>query len=99
MVVSVLTTFLTSFTMPCLINAKHANLDGKLGYMYDAFNILVVIGVFFFIPELNGRSLEEVDQLFASGAPLRKVKDVQTRTAEEIYQNEGMKSARMTMSG
>lgn len=60
----------------------------KLGYIYGAINILVVIGLFFFIPELKGRSLEEVDQLFASGVSLRKFKDVQTRTAEEIYEDE-----------
>jgi SP family sugar:H+ symporter-like MFS transporter len=89
MVVSVLTTFITSFTTPYLINANYANLGGKLGYIYGAINIMVVVAVFFFIPELKGRSLEEVDQLFASGSPLRKFKDVQTRTAEELYEDEG----------
>lgn len=85
MVVSVLTTFLTSFSTPYLINSAYANLGGKLGYIYGVINALVVVGVFFFIPELKGRSLEEVDQLFASGAGLRKFKTVETKSAEELY--------------
>jgi hypothetical protein len=88
MVVSVLTTFLTSFTTPYLINADYANLGGKLGYVYGAINVLVVIGVFFIIPELKGRSLEEINQLFASGAPLRQFKNIQTKNAEELYEED-----------
>jgi len=87
MVISVLTTFVTSFSTPYLINAQYANLGGKLGYVYGIINFLVVVGVFFFIPELKGRSLEEVDQLFASDAPIRKFKDVQTKNAEELYED------------
>lgn len=85
-VISVLTTFVTSFTLPYLINGQYANLGAKVGYIYGAINIIMVILVFFFIPELRGRTLEEVDQLFASGAPLRKFKAIETRRAEEIYE-------------
>lgn len=87
-VVSVLTTFVTSFTVPYLINAEYANLGGKLGYIYGAINVLMVVGVFFFIPELKNRSLEEVDQLFASGAPLRKFSKIQTQDAVQMYERE-----------
>ncbi|TPX08530.1 uncharacterized protein E0L32_010017 [Thyridium curvatum] len=85
-VISVLTTFVTSFTLPYLINAKYANLGAKVGYIFGAINIVMVILVFFFIPELRGRTLEEVDQLFASGEPLRKFKNIETRRAEELYE-------------
>ncbi|KAI8630231.1 general substrate transporter [Xylariaceae sp. FL1651] len=87
-VISVLTTFVTSFTTPYLINAQYANLGGKVGFIYGSFNIAMVVLTFFFIPELKGRTLEEVDQLFASGAPLRKFKKIQTRTATEMYEEE-----------
>lgn len=82
-----LTTFVTSFTCPYLINDKYANLGGKVGFVYGSLNMMMVVLTFFFIPELKGRTLEEVDQLFASGAPLRKFSDVETRTAEEMYQD------------
>ena len=87
-VISVLTTFVTSFTIPYLINAQYANLGGKVGFIYGAINIIMVVMVFFFIPELKGRTLEEVDQLFASGVPLRNFKSTVTRDAQEIYRDE-----------
>ncbi|KAI1342880.1 general substrate transporter [Xylariaceae sp. FL0016] len=87
-VVSVLTTFVTSFTTPYLINEAYANLGGKVGFIYGSINMVMVVMVFFFIPELKGRTLEEIDQLFTSGLPLRKFKKGQTRPATEIYQDQ-----------
>ena len=87
-VISVLTTFVTSFTMPYLINAKYANLGGKVGFIYGAINFIMVVATFFFIPELKSRTLEEVDQLFASGAPLRKFSEIKTKSATEMYEEE-----------
>lgn len=87
-VISVLTTFVTSFTIPYLINDQYANLGGKVGYIYGVINVLAVVMVYIFIPELKGRTLEEVDQLFASGAPLRKFSKIGTTSAEEMYEQE-----------
>jgi hypothetical protein len=87
-VISVLTTFVTSFTLPYLINDQYAGLGGKVGYIYGTINVIMVVATFFFIPELKGRTLEEVDQLFESGSALRKFKSVKTRTAEELYNDE-----------
>lgn len=87
-VISVLTTFVTSFTIPYLINAQYANLGGKVGFIYGAINVTMVVLTFFFIPELKGRSLEEVDQLFASTVALRKFSTVKTKIAEEVYAEE-----------
>jgi len=87
-VISVLTTFVTSFTVPYLINEQYANLGGKVGFIYGSTNFLMVALTWLFIPELKGRTLEEVDQLFASGAPLRHFGRLTTRTAEEVYRVE-----------
>ncbi|CEL11142.1 hypothetical protein ASPCAL14247 [Aspergillus calidoustus] len=87
-VISVLTTFVTSFTIPYLINERYANLGAKVGYVYGSINVVMAALTYFIIPELKGRTLEEVDQLFASGAPLRKLHAVQTRNAQEVYQEE-----------
>lgn len=81
-VISVLTTFLTSFTVPYLIQKKYANLGGKVGFIYGSFCFAMVVATWFFIPELKGRTLEEVDQLFASGVPLRKFGSVATKRAD-----------------
>lgn len=87
-VISVLTTFVTSFTIPYLINERYANLGAKVGFIYGAINVIMVVLTFFFIPELKGRTLEEVDQLFASGVPLRKFGSVETKSAQTLYQDE-----------
>ena len=71
--ISVLTTFVTSFTLPYLLHAPYAALGAKVGFIYGGICVIMVILAYFFIPELKGRSLEEVDQLFASGQPLRKL--------------------------
>lgn len=74
--------------MPYLINARYANLGGKVGYIYGTINFIMIVLTFFFIPELKGRSLEEVDQLFASGAPLRNFAKISTKTIVEVYKED-----------
>ncbi|KAH8652178.1 general substrate transporter [Xylariales sp. PMI_506] len=86
-VISILTTFVTSFTIPYLLNAPYADLGGKVGFVYGSINMAMVVVAYFGIPELKGRSLEEVDQLFASGAPLRKFSEIATIPVEESYSN------------
>ncbi|EXJ77352.1 hypothetical protein A1O3_09578 [Capronia epimyces CBS 606.96] len=82
-VVSVLTTFVTSFTAPYLINASYANLGGKVGFIYGSICWAILVLAYLYVPELKGRSLEEVDQLFSSGQPLRKFKHIRTKPVEE----------------
>lgn len=54
----------------------------------------MVVAAYFFIPELKGRSLEEVDQLFASGESLRHLGSLKTRTAEEAYESDSKQQPR-----
>ncbi|KAM0331477.1 hypothetical protein ACHAQA_003153 [Verticillium albo-atrum] len=74
---SVLTTFVTSYTLPYLLNPPYAALGGKVGYIYGSTCLICAVLAAFFIPEMKGRSLEEVDQLFAMGVPLWKFKGTQ----------------------
>lgn len=78
---------MTSFTIPYLLKAPYANLGGKIGYIYGSINMAMVVVAYFWIPELKGRTLEEVDQLFASGAPLRKFGKIKT-TIEDVSEVE-----------
>ncbi len=84
-IISILTTFVTSFTIPYLLNAPYANLGGKIGFIYGSINVVMVIVAFFYIPELKGRTLEEVDQLFASNASIFQFRDIKTTPVEELY--------------
>ncbi len=85
---SILATFVTSFTIPYLMNEPYAALGGKIGYIYGTINMIMVVVAYFLIPELKGRSLEEVDQLFASGEPVRKFGKIKTETAQQLYAEE-----------
>ena len=78
-----MTTFVTSFTLPYLLNPPYAALGGKVGYIYGSICFVCVVLTFLYIPELKGRSLEEVDELFAMGIPLRKFKGVKTSAVED----------------
>lgn len=87
-VVSVLTTFATSFTIPYLILPRYADLGAQVGYIYGSTSLVMVVVTYFGVPELKGRTLEEVDQLFASGMPLRDFGKLPTRSPQELYRIE-----------
>ncbi|RSL90416.1 hypothetical protein CEP52_014578 [Fusarium oligoseptatum] len=75
--ISILTTFVTSFTLPYLLNSDYAGLGGKVGFIYGSICFVMTVVAFFFVPEMKDRTLEEVDKLFEMKVPLRKFK--QTR--------------------
>ena len=79
-----MTTFVTSFTLPYLLNPPYAALGGKVGFVYGSICFAFVVVTFFFVPELKGRSLEEVDQLFAMDIPLWEFKGTKTVPVEEL---------------
>ncbi|KAF4452185.1 Hexose transporter 2 [Fusarium austroafricanum] len=97
--ISVLTTFVTSFTLPYLLHKGYAGRGAKVGFIYGSICVAMVVLAYFFIPELKGRSLEEFGQLFASGQPFRKLGKLKTQTAEErlegiLRMNPGIRSSR-----
>ncbi|EEU36267.1 uncharacterized protein NECHADRAFT_87154 [Fusarium vanettenii 77-13-4] len=75
--ISILTTFVTSFTLPYLLNSDYAGLGGKVGFIYGSICFVMTVVAFLFVPEMKDRTLEEVDKLFEMKVPLRKFK--QTR--------------------
>jgi hypothetical protein len=88
--VSVILTFLVSFTLPYLLNAPYANLQAKVGYIYGSFSVLTFFFAYFYVPELKNRSLEEVDEIFENGIPARKTTSyVATGIGRQITEAEG----------
>lgn len=87
-VISIFTTFVTAFTVPYLLEDSYLGLGGKIGFIYGSINLALVVVAYFLIPELKGRTLEEVDQLFASGEPIRRFKDLKTTPIEEVFVRE-----------
>lgn len=60
----VLSAFVVSFTVPYLIGKPGANLAAKVGFIFMGICIAGFLFSLAFVPELAGRSLEEVDELF-----------------------------------
>jgi hypothetical protein len=61
-----------SFSTPYLLNAPYANLHSKVGFIFGSMAVLSLAFAYFCVPEMKGRSLEEINQMFQDGVPIRK---------------------------
>lgn len=50
--------------VPYLVNPDKANLKGRVGYIFGGLSAIATIWSFFYIPELKGRTFDEIDYLF-----------------------------------
>lgn len=92
---SVVAAFLVSFTVPYLIGADYANLGGKVGFIYGSLAILFTVLTYFFVPEMKGRSLEEIDSLFADRVPTRKFRNAVVASTEGAIMDAGEKQLKV----
>lgn len=61
------------------------------GYLFFGFGLAGWIAIFFTIPEVAGRSYEEIDELFENKTPTRKF--AVTKTRVQIQKEEEMARA------
>uniref|UniRef100_A0A093VIF4 Putative glucose transporter rco-3 n=1 Tax=Talaromyces marneffei PM1 TaxID=1077442 RepID=A0A093VIF4_TALMA len=66
--------WLVTFTFPYLFNSDGANLGARVGFIYAGLMAAAAVWIFVFLPETSGRSLEEIQALFAGHVPARKFK-------------------------
>lgn len=69
---------IVTFVVPYIQNAEYAGLGGKIGFIWMAFSVISGVFVFFFVPELKGRSLEELDYMFEARVPTFKFRKFDT---------------------
>ncbi|KAH9905427.1 general substrate transporter [Xylariomycetidae sp. FL2044] len=69
--------WLTSFTAPYFINPASLNWGPRYGYIWFPSCIVSAVWVFFFLPEVKGRTLEEIDEMFEAKLPARKFRTYQ----------------------
>lgn len=55
---------MVSFISPYIQDAGYGNLQGKIGFLWGSFSLAAATWCYFYLPELKGRSLEELDELF-----------------------------------
>lgn len=75
--------WLTGFCSPYFINPSNLNWGAKYAYLWAGSNFVCMIFFWLCIPELKGRTLEEVDELFAKQVPARMFKSYVTTIQEE----------------
>ncbi|QKX61315.1 uncharacterized protein TRUGW13939_08463 [Talaromyces rugulosus] len=71
-IVSILTNFTFSFSTPYLLEEPYADLKSKVGFIFGGLAILSFVFAYFCVPEMKGRSLEEINQMFQDGVPVRQ---------------------------
>ncbi|KAJ4292601.1 hypothetical protein N0V90_009264 [Kalmusia sp. IMI 367209] len=60
--------------IPYLINPDQANLRGKLGFFFGGLSVPCLIWCWFRVPEMKGRTYEELDIMFERGVKTREFK-------------------------
>ncbi|KAF2265208.1 general substrate transporter [Lojkania enalia] len=75
--------WLNAFCTPYFINPQNLGWGAKYGYIWAGSNFLCVLFFFFCMPEMKGRTLEEIDELFANKVSVFKFKSYQTTIGNE----------------
>jgi len=62
-----------NFAIPYMLNPDEGNLRGKVGFVFGGLGALGTVWSYFFVPELKGRTFQEIDTLFFKRVPVRKM--------------------------
>ncbi|KAI2641327.1 MFS monosaccharide transporter-like protein [Xylaria nigripes] len=69
--------WLTSFTAPYFINPLELNWGPKYGYIWAGSCAITAAWIWLYLPEVQGRTLEEIDEMFEARVPARKFRTYQ----------------------
>ncbi|GAA5922793.1 hypothetical protein JCM3775_006138 [Rhodotorula graminis] len=64
--------------LPYILDADQANLGPKAGFIFFGLGVFCCLGVYFYIPDLTGRSFAEIDELFARRIKARQFAKTET---------------------
>ncbi|KAH9897475.1 general substrate transporter [Xylariomycetidae sp. FL2044] len=75
--------WLTGFCSPYFINPENLGWGAKYGYIWAGSNLCCLVFFYLFVPETKGRTLEEIDELFANRVSVRNFKTFKTTIMDE----------------
>ena len=84
--------WLTTFTAPYFINPASLNWGPRYGYIWFPSCVIAAAWVFFFLPEVKNRTLEEIDEMFEAHLPARKFKTYKCKGVLTTLDAEARKS-------
>ncbi|KAF2689160.1 general substrate transporter [Lentithecium fluviatile CBS 122367] len=64
--------WLATFTAPYFINPDALNWGPEYGWIWGPSCFITVIWIYFYLPEIKNRTLEEIDEMFEAKLPARK---------------------------
>ncbi|KAJ5090801.1 hypothetical protein N7532_009485 [Penicillium argentinense] len=64
--------FIVTLTLPYLMDAGEANLQSRVGFIYGGCGLLGLCWAYFCLPDMTGRSLEELEEMWAERVPARE---------------------------
>jgi MFS transporter, SP family, sugar:H+ symporter len=67
-VIGFITSLIITYSNP-YVEESPGNLGSRVGFVYGSVFIVAMVFVYFIVPEMKGRSLEELDELFQSKVP------------------------------
>ncbi|KAK5113756.1 hypothetical protein LTR85_010773 [Meristemomyces frigidus] len=79
--------WLCGFCSPYFINPTDLNWGAQYGYIWAASNFLCVCFFYLCMPEMKGRSLEELDEIFLARVAAKKFKGYQCHITEDAVQD------------
>ncbi|KND91006.1 General alpha-glucoside permease [Tolypocladium ophioglossoides CBS 100239] len=62
-----------NFVIPYMVNPDQGNLKGKVGFIFGGLALVASAWGFFYVPELKGRTFDEIDRMFQARVPPRKM--------------------------
>jgi Sugar (and other) transporter len=62
-----------NFAIPYMVNPDEGNLKGKVGFVFGGLALIGTTGSYFYVPELKGRTFNEIDAMFSNRVPPRKM--------------------------
>lgn len=74
------TAIITTFAVPQITSADGANLGAKAYLIFAGAMALIIVFVFFLVPETKGRTFAEIDELYARNVPRRQWTKAETST-------------------
>lgn len=75
--------WLAAFTAPYFINPSALNWGPQYGYIWFPSSLLAAAFIFFCLPEVKGRTLEEIDEMFEARVPARKFRGYKCQIKEQ----------------
>jgi len=74
--------WLATFTAPYFINPSALNWGPKYGYIWFPSGMVAAAFIFFCLPEVKNRTLEEIDEMFEARLPARQWRGYQCKIAQ-----------------